>query len=304
MNIESPIKISKNAPIALFIYKRPEHTRRVLEALVANRGFSESTLYVFADGARRSDEEEQVQATREAVRSFRLDNLVLKTNDKNLGLSKSIITGVTDLCNKYGQVIVLEDDLVVTPYFLDYLNRALELYADEDQVMQVSGHVFPADYVGKADCMFLSMTTSWGWATWHRAWQHFDATGRGYELLKKDRSLRRQFDLGGAYPYFRMMENDRTGKVDSWAIRWYLSVFMRGGLTLFPKRSLIRNIGLDGSGEHCGKSTEGSDIDLQEFLNRQVKSFPECVYPDWENYSLITTVIKNTTGFRKWFRFR
>ena len=171
---------------------------------------------------------------------------------ENRGLAKSIIAGVGELCEKYGRVIVVEDDLAVSSSFLAYMNAALDRYAGNDQVFQVSGYMFPVDRPRADKALFLPFTTSWGWATWSRAWKKFDHAGCGIEVLRKDRCLRRRFDLGGAYPYYAMLRRQGAGRVDSWAIRWYLSVFLNNGLVLYPATSHVRNNGFDGSGENCG----------------------------------------------------
>lgn len=246
MSAASPL-----APIAVFTFKRPEHTRRTLEALSRNPEFAQSDLHIFCDGSRRTDEEAAVHKTRELVRSWPHSNKQLHESPTNRGLAASIIEGVSMLSNAHGRVIVVEDDLVVAPVFLAYMNRALERYAHEPRVMQISGHMFPVELPqAGGDAVLLPFTTSWGWATWERAWANFDPTMKDFDRMGASRELRRRFDLDHAYPYFSMLKKQRAGEIDSWAIRWYLSVFMRDGLTLFPKRSLVKNEGLDGSGTH------------------------------------------------------
>jgi GT2 family glycosyltransferase len=199
----------------------------------------------------------------------------------NLGLANSIIDGTTRLTREFGRVIVLEDDLVVSPRFLEYMNRALERYQDEDSAMQVSGYMFPVDVGAEADAFFMPFTTSWGWATWERAWQHFDPAMKAFDALVTNRQLRDSFNLGGAYDYFHMLERQRSGSIDSWAIRWYLSVFMRGGLTLYPARALVRNTGFDGSGTHCVDADVEQGSIQPDF---HVERFPVEVqqYPEWK----------------------
>lgn len=248
------------APIALFAFKRPDHTRRALESLARNPEFGLSPLHVFCDGARRSDEQAEVQATRSVVQAFEHSNKTVHQADVNRGLAASIIDGVSQLCALHGKVIVVEDDLVVAPVFLDFLNRALDRYTDAPNVMQVSAHMFPIELqAGADDAVFMPFITSWGWATWQRAWQQFDPAAQAFARLADDRAMRRRFDLGNRYPYFRMLKKQRAGEIDSWAIRWYLSVFMRDGLVLYPRRSLVSNEGFDGTGTHCGTDGELND---------------------------------------------
>lgn len=239
------------APIALFVYNRPWHTQQTVEALKNNELAAESDLYIFSDAAKKPDAVAAVNEVRDYIKSITgFKSVSIIERDKNWGLANSIIDGVTRLCNELGRVIVLEDDLVTSPYFLEYMNTALERYQNDEKVMQISGHMFPIEVSVETDAVFLPMTTSWGWATWQRAWQYFDPIASGYEALKRDSKLRHRFNLDGAYNYYGMLGRQLQGKIDSWAIRWHLSVFIRGGITLFPVKTMVENIGFDGSGTH------------------------------------------------------
>ena len=240
------------APVVLFIYNRPEHTRRALVSLAANPLAIESDLIIYADGPKSSRDEASVRRSREVARSaagFRSVRLVER--EANIGLANSIVTGVSETCDTHGRVIVVEDDLVITPQFLQFVNAGLERYEDSPQVYQISGYLFPG-CEGAGHPRFLPLTTTWGWATWQRAWKHFDAGLSSIGRLRSDTVFRNRFDLNGAYDYSGMIERQEKGAIDSWGIRWYLSVFARDGLTLYPGQSLIENIGFDGSGTHGG----------------------------------------------------
>jgi hypothetical protein len=239
------------APIALFVYNRPWHTRQTVEALQKNGFASESDLFIFSDAARKSDAVGAVREVRAYIRTitgFRSVDIVER--ERNWGLANSIIDGVTTVVNQYGRIIVLEDDLVVSPNFLDYMNAGLNQYENEDRVMQISGYMFPLASDLKEDAIFLPFTTSWGWATWDRAWKCFDPTCGVWPDIVADDAKVRAFDLGGMYPYSSMVEAQFRGEIDSWAIRWYMSVFAHNGLVLFPRRTLVYNSGLEGSGTH------------------------------------------------------
>jgi len=254
------------APIALFVYKRPWHTQQALESLAANMGASESELFIFCDGPKRIEDAKAVEEVRRLVRSRQWCGKVnIIEREKNLGLANSIISGVTELCNQCGRVIVLEDDLLTSRYFLEYMNMALERYENEEHVMQISGHMFPVEIKAETDAIFLPFITSWGWATWKRAWVAFDKDMSGFEALSKDKAFRKAFDLDGSYPYFEMLESHSAGKIDSWAIRWYWSVFLKGGLTLYPAKTLISNIGFDGSGTHCTSFEQTNSDKIEDF---------------------------------------
>lgn len=284
------------APIALFAYNRPMHLRRTVESLLANETAAAADLYIFSDGPRSPAQEPAVAEVRRyagSVSGFRSVTVVERAT--NLGLANSIIDGTTRLTKEFGRVVVLEDDLVVSPQFLEYMNRALEGYQDEDSAMQVSGYMFPIDVVTETDAFFMPFTTSWGWATWERAWQHFDPEMKGFDVLAGDWHLRDSFNLDGAYDYFDLLARQRRGSIDSWAIRWYLSVFIRGGLTLYPAKTLVRNIGFDGSGTHC----VDADVEQRSIQpDFHVERFPAEVqqYPEWKKVLAVMPSRRRTAG--------
>jgi len=258
------------APIALFIYNRPEHTRLALESLLSCPEFVHSPVHVFCDAPKRSRDQEKVRLARKVVHDFGLSNALIVERELNLGLAQSIITGVTLLCQRYGRVIVMEDDLVVSPYFLDYMNRALEFYADEERVMQISGYMFPVRTDANTDAVFLPFATSWGWATWARAWKHFDRDLTGYAPLQADKVLRKRFNLDGSYPYFSILKKQMRGTISSWAICWNLTVFSKQGVVLYPTKSYVMNIGFDGSGTHCRAIGRHHDVIVPTNVTRSL----------------------------------
>jgi hypothetical protein len=278
------------APIALFVYKRPVHTRKTIEALQGNALASQSCLYLFSDGPKDQDTANAVAEVRQYIRSitgFRSVNIIER--ERNRGLAQSVIAGVTHLCNEHDRVIVLEDDLVVSPYFLEYMNNALNRYENEARVMQISGYLFPAKTEDDKDAFLLPFTTSWGWATWQRAWKYFDPDMIGCKTIQTDPSLQKKFDLGGAYPYSRMLEDQKSGKVDSWGILWYLSVFMRSGLVLYPKQTLVNHIGYDETATHA-KSTLYREAPL--FQNR-IERYPDQIAVDIESFRKVQGFLRS-----------
>lgn len=245
------------APVALFVYNRPDHTRQTLRNLSQCVGFADTPLYIFCDGAKNEEGRPAVLAARQAAREVVQDRAVFVESDRNRGLAKSIISGVTDIVEKHGRVIVLEDDLLVQPLFLEYMNACLDKYEADERIMQVSGYMFPVDQLERhEDAVLLPFTVSWGWATWRRAWLRFDPRAGGAEALQKSRELRNRFNLNGAYNYHDMLKIQLKGKSDSWAIRWYWSVFKSQGAVVFPPRSFVRNAGFDGSGTHGWRSAK------------------------------------------------
>jgi hypothetical protein len=242
------------SPIALFVYNRPWHTQQTVEALQKNELAKESDLFIFSDAPKRAETSEAVQRVREYIKTlegFRSVQVILRP--ENLGLAQSIIAGTTDLVNQFGRVIVIEDDLITSPYFLAYMNDALERYADDERVISIHAYVYPT--VRKLpELFFLRGADCLGWATWKRGWRLFNPDGKNLLSELQRRRLTKIFDFDDTYPYIKMLEDQILGKNDSWAIRWYASAFLADKLTLYPGRSLIRHIGNDNSGTNFGAS--------------------------------------------------
>jgi len=243
------------APIVLFVYARPDHTRRTVEALLANPEAAESDLIVFSDAAKTSEKYLSVEEVRhyiETVEGFRSITVYHRTY--NYGLAKSIIEGVTQVLHNYDTVIVLEDDMVTSPYFLDYMNEGLKRFAGDDRVISIHGYVYPVAS-SLPETFFLRGADCWGWATWQRGWALFNSDGQFLLSELKRQKLLKAFDFNGAYGYSNMLKGQINGTNDSWAIRWYASAFLANKLTLYPGHSLVHNIGNDSSGTHCGESS-------------------------------------------------
>jgi hypothetical protein len=283
------------APIALFVYNRPEHTRQTVEALLRNPLAAQSELFIFSDAAKTPETLNRVEQVRAYIRTVGgFKSVQVIEREKNHGLANSIIDGVTKLCDDYGRVIVLEDDLVVAPTFLNYMNEALAKYQDNEKVMQISGYMFPLPIQADSDAFFLPFTTSWGWATWKRAWEKFDPEAKAFESLKVDAQKRRAFDLDNSYPYFKMLEQQKKGLSDSWAIRWNLSVFNENGLVLFPRVTLVNNHGFDGSGVHCGKVLDFASGDL----SFEVSAYPRSTAVAEKQKALIYQFLRASRHFK------
>lgn len=269
-----------NAPVAVFAFRRPAHTQRLLQSLAVAEGADHASVHVFCDAARGPDDVEAVAEVRAVVRAARgFGSVEVIERDRNLGLSASILDGVGRLAESHRAVIVLEDDLIVAPGFLGYMNSALERHADEPRVMQVCGFMFPVEAPGRLpESFFLRQTTSWGWATWARAWRQLRTDPVALLDEIETAGSRKAFDLNGAYPYGRLLEAHARGAVSSWAVLWYASVFLSGGLCLWPRRTFVQNEGFDGSGTH-GDRHRVASVPLWE--NSQVE-FPATVsaHPD------------------------
>jgi len=241
------------SPIALFVYNRPRHTLQTLEALATNKLADKSRLYIFADGPKTNATEEdliKIGKVRRLVREQKwCDTLLVQESDTNLGLARSIVQGVTSVVNEFGRVIVLEDDIVTTPGFLQYMNSALSLYQDDLRVMQIAGFMFPTWRI-LPETGFLRKSTSWGWATWKRAWKNYSSDTEklidGVERIGIEK-----FNLDGCSFHYDALCKNMSGELRTWAVKWYASIYIHGGLCLYPHRSLVRNEGFDGTGIHC-----------------------------------------------------
>lgn len=250
----SKLMVTKT-PVAFFTYNRPEHTRRALEALSKCKDIAKCDFFFYSDGPRTDDATEKVKLTRLVLHEWSdVFQAQVIERPSNFGLAKSIVDGVSDLCERYGRVIVIEDDLIVSPDFLAFMIQSLNRYEDEPRVMQVAGYtISPPDDISN-DAFFLPVTSTWGWATWKRAWQNFAWEPKDLTKAKEDQAWKDLFDLHGAGSFSAMLEDRLAGRNDSWGILWWYAVSRCNGLVVYPSHSLVWNGGFDGSGIHCGSS--------------------------------------------------
>ena len=251
----------KIAPVTLFTFNRPWHTRRTVEALLENDLADESELIVFSDGPRNYQDKHKIGEVRQYLNSISgFKKVSLIERPQNLGLGQSIINGVTEVLRDQEKIIVLEDDLITSPFFLRYMNDALEIYADEERVISIHGYIFPVAEI-LPPTFFLSGADCWGWATWKSVWDLFEEDGSNLLSELRKKNLTEEFNFNGAYRYTRMLKDQIKGRNTSWAVRWYASAFLRNRLTLYPGVSLIQHIGNDGTGTNFGKS-DFLDVEL------------------------------------------
>jgi len=239
------------APIVLFVYNRPWHTQQTVEALQKNELASKSELFIYSDDAKNFEARisvDEVRAYIDNIDGFKKVTVIKR--EKNWGLADSIIDGVTKIVNEYGKIIVLEDDLVTSPYFLRFMNEVLEKYEFEEDVYSVTGYSFSNDVADIDDTYFLKLTSSWSWGTWKDKWKDFTYDNA---IFSKCLERKEAFNYDASYNYVGMVDDQLNRRINSWAIYWYASVFLKNGLTLYPAFSLIENIGFDGSGTHCSK---------------------------------------------------
>lgn len=239
-----------HAPVVLFAYRRPDHLRRALASLAANQGALSTNITIYCDGSKGDADRDAVNQVRHVARgAMGFRSVCVIERETNLGLANSVISGVTEALALNDRVIVMEDDLLVSPDFLNYMNQALDLYRDSDEVISIHGFMYAVP-AGLPQSVFLRGADCWGWATWRRGWELFepDSTKLLAELEKSPDKA--DFDFGGAFPYLHMLRDQVKGKIDSWAIRWYASAFLANKVTLYPGQSLVENIGQEGSGTH------------------------------------------------------
>lgn len=284
--------MQKLAPIALFVYNRPDHTRRTIAALQKNVLADESRLFIFSDAAKTDADKAKVEEVRNVIAGVTgFKSVKIIAREQNMGLANSIIGGVSQLVNEYGTVIVFEDDLLSSPYTLQYFNESLARYEQQEQVMHIGAYMFNLKDQRLPETFFWRAATSWGWATWARAWKHFEPDVDKL-MAQFDKEKISQFSIEGTMNFWKQMQDFKAGKNNSWAIRWYASVFLRGGLTLNPAQSLVHNTGNDGSGTH----SNDEPMYGVKIAQQPVKYFPDDLVENQQAYDAIKAFLKNRKG--------
>ncbi|WP_243371787.1 glycosyltransferase [Geotalea sp. SG265] len=254
----------KYAPIILFAYNRPWHVCQTVEALQNNELAAESDVFVYSDGPKGTDDIAAVTEVRKYISSINgFKSIKMIQRDTNWGLARSVIAGVSEILGCYGWGIIVEDDLVTSPFFLKYMNDALRVYKDNERVISIHGYVYPLRK-NVPETFFIKGADCWGWGTWQRGWNLFDPDGSKLLHEIERRNLKRRFDYDGTFGYYRMLHDQVAGKNNSWAIRWYASALINDRLTLYPGRSLVHNIGNDNSGNHGGE-TKAYDTKVADY---------------------------------------
>ena len=266
------------APIVLFVYGRPKHTQDMIEALAKNNLAKESDIYIFSDNAKKEKDIENVRKVRKYIDSIKqkkwFANIYIEKAEENKGLAKSVIDGVTKVINKYDKVIVLEDDLIPSKVFLEYMNKALDFYEKKENIWSISGYNIPIQipksykfdvYLGYRGC-------SWGWATWKDRWNTVDWEVSDYKEFKNNYKKRKQMNRGGP-DMAQMLDSQMQGLCDSWAIRWCYEQSKQNKYTIYPVKSLVINQGLDGTGTHSG-TTKDFDVEISERIPELYNNLP------------------------------
>ena len=269
------MKKNKNtslAPIALFAFNRPEHLTKTIEALKKNTLASESLIFVFIDGAKDNDTFNNNLVKEISYNICGFKNVQIIERQQNLGLRQNIIDGVSYIFKKFEKIIVLEDDIVTSNFFLEYMNQALVYYKSIDKVWHISGYNDPIDLdFLKEDVFLLRAMNCWGWASWKEKWDHYE---KNPLLLKKTftKEMIKNFNLDNTLEMWSQVEENYIGKIDTWAIFWYATIFINEGLCVIPKFSYVKNIGRDGSGANSMNTFEIiPDFKLNKNKNKNIK---------------------------------
>jgi len=281
----TPTDLTQPVPVVLFVYKRPQQTKATLEALASNHLASSTDLIVFSDAARSETDTatvEEVRSLFQDLKGFRSVRLICR--ETNQGLANSIIQGVTEIIEVHGKVIVLEDDLITSRNFLDFMNQALDSHQDKKSVFAVSGYAYPllSTRTSKFDAAYSHRASSWGWATWQDRWSLVDWSMSDHSEYLKDPKRIAEFEKGGG-DLPDMLARQMQGLVNSWMIRWVYCQRKLGLVDVFPTVSKISNIGFGSEATHtqCGDLRYRTPLDpgeRQSFCFAEEPSVPYPVY--------------------------
>lgn len=256
------------APIVVFVYNRLDHTKRLIDSLKKNELAKESKLYIYSDAAKNEANKEKVAAVRSYIAKLGDEQLFKSVTvvcaKENRGLANSVINGVTEVIHQYGKVIVLEDDLVVSPEFLNFMNQCLDRYESEKKVFSVSGFTRDIEFLHHldVDMYFSCRAQSWSWGTWLDRWDSVDWNVGDYQKFRYNFADRKRFNAGGN-DMASMLDRQQCGKINSWAIRFCYAQFRNGGCTVQPLKTLVQNGGQDGSGTNCNYVREYAELSTQ-----------------------------------------
>ena len=271
------MSVSSLAPVVFFAYNRPVHTKKSLESLMANDWAAESDLFIYCDGPKKNSSEsdiEKIAAVRKIIRNKKwCKHVTIVESEVNRTLPVTLFEKVSEMVQRFGKVIVLEDDLILSKGFLKYMNEGLELYKDESRVMDISGYTYPIK--GKfPQTFFLPLAMGWGWATWERAWSLFNPSAEDL-LVQVEKKGIHSFNLDEAFDHYSILKECALGAWKYWDIRWQASIFVNNGLSLAPNISLVKNIGHDSSGMHC----KNNELYLHQRTTEEIIVLPIPIMP-------------------------
>lgn len=271
------------SPIVLFVYNRLDHTKQTIESLQKNELANESELFIYSDAPKNETALEKVKEVRKYIKTITgFKKITIIERDKNWGLANSIIDGVTKIVNEYEKIIVMEDDLITSPFFLKYMNESLEFYKHHEKVWHISGWNYPLNVKSEKEVFLWRAMNCWGWATWKNRWNHYkkDIDWVMKVFSKKDIY---NFNLDGTHNFWKQVIDNKNKKINTWAIFWYATIFKNKGLCLNPINSLVNNIGNDGSGTNCDKNENFNSI----LNNKKIQIFTNNIIEDTNIFDLI-----------------
>lgn len=292
------------APIILFVYNRPKHTKETLEALKKNVFADQSVLYIFSDAAKNDKDFTSVQTVRDYIKTANgFKEVLITEREINFGLAESVISGVTEIIRQYGKAIVLEDDIVTSPHFLKFMNEALEFYKHDKRISSISGYNFPikipASYQHQ---VYLSpRPSSWGWATWKDRWENAEWKPESIFDIKNKKAVRNLMDKAGK-DLAPMLLKSIEGKISSWAVKWAFTHLKNDSYCLYPTKSLAKNIGADASGTNFNKVTSRYEVELDDSIKDFIFS-KKLVYSEELNDQIKKIVRPGLLSFLKYRLF-
>ena len=270
------------SPIAFFAFNRPYHAIETLNSLCNNQEISQTDFYAFIDGPRKTSEIQLIDNVEKIIRSFesKFKSLTIYRSDINLSCGMNLKRGITEVLSENESVIVIEDDIYVSNYFLAYMNTALKFYKNSKEVWHINGYNYPVKIEGQFECFFVRSMECWGWATWKDRWMNFIdeplACDPYYLKATFTKKMIKEFDLNLRKSIFwSQVEDNASGKLNNtWDIFWYSFIFLKSGLCLTPKVSMTRNIGHDGSGSH---TTFDKEHILSKLNQEKISNFPDLI---------------------------
>ena len=253
------------APIALFVYNRPEHTRKVVEALLKCPEAKDSDLIVFSDAPRGLKDIGNVRQVRDFLNKISgFKSVKIIERKANFGLALNIISGVSQVLDTYDNIIVLEDDIIVEKCFLEFMNKALDTYKNNKQLFSVNACI-PFNYIPQGNnLLFSDIFSCWGWATWRDCWHLYEKNPeRAFNDLRNF-NLRKKINLDNHVNIAWQIDANYRGEKNTWACFMNFTCAKYNMLNVYPPSSIITNIGQDGSGEHgiIGEERNGTNISL------------------------------------------
>lgn len=289
-----------NAPVVCFGFDRPEHLNNLLTSLENNKDSENSIVYICIDGPSEKTDISQHNKTIEVAKKnwkFKNKNLILR--EHNLDCRTNIISTISELFTKYDKLIILEDDLYLGKFFLQYMNDALSKYKEIKNIWHINGYAYPQLNFSKKSSI-STYISPWGWGTWKDRWEIF--INQDFDKINfisnLDNKQKKNFNVEGLYDWENIIIKNELGEISAWDAYWYQAVYLNNGLTIFPNKSHVKNRGFDGTGMHCSNND-----DWKTPLNKnETKYFPKVVKIN-RLFKMNTLLFYNYYNYKRYFRF-